>query len=148
MSDLHLFSGHRLFLCIAGVLCVCGAVFGMNWQWLAHYWPDILSGLWRTLALLISSVLVGFILSVLLGLAQVSGPKPLEMLARGFCTIIRGTPILLQLWVVYYGVGSVFPYIPGIRQSWLWPYLTEVWPYAFFVLTLSFAGYEGEVSLL
>ncbi len=67
------------------------------------------------------------------------------MVVQKFCTLIRGTPLLLQLWLLYYGLGSLFPYIPEIRQSWLWPYLIEVWPYAFVALTLSFAGYEGEV---
>jgi polar amino acid transport system permease protein len=67
------------------------------------------------------------------------------MLSQGFCTIIRGTPLLLQLWLLYYGLGSLFPQIPQIRDSFLWPYLREAWPYGVLALTLSFAGYEGEV---
>ena len=62
-----------------------------------------------------------------------------------FCTIIRGTPLLLQLWLLYYGLGSLFPQFPWIRHSELWPYLRQAWPYAVLSLTLSFAGYEGEV---
>jgi polar amino acid transport system permease protein len=67
------------------------------------------------------------------------------MIARGFCTVIRGTPLLLQIWLIYYGLGSLFPQFPWIRESELWPYLRQGWPYAVLALTLSYAGYEGEV---
>ena len=67
------------------------------------------------------------------------------MPAKMFCTIIRGTPLLLQLWLLYYGLGSLFPQFPWIRESFLWPYLRQAWPYAVLSLTLSYAGYEGEV---
>ncbi len=136
---------HRIVLILLSLVLVFAAIFGLNWHWLTNYSADILNGLWKTIVLLVSTIIFGFVFAVLLGLAQVSGPKPLAWFARGFCTIIRGTPLLLQLWLLYYGLGSIFPYIPGIRQSWMWPYLTEVWPYAFIVLTISFAGYEGEV---
>ena len=47
--------------------------------------------------------------------------------------------------MLYYGLGSLFPQIDGIRNSDLWPYLRQAWPYAVLALTLSYAGYEGEV---
>ena len=67
------------------------------------------------------------------------------MPAQAFCTVIRGTPLLLQLWLLYYGLGSLFPQFPWIRQSELWPYLRQAWPYAVLSLTISYAAYEGEV---
>ncbi|WP_409420081.1 ABC transporter permease subunit [Pseudaeromonas sp. ZJS20] len=145
MLDSLLTRPHRLLLLGIGVALLLAMVFGMQWAWLLRYWPAILDGLGHTLLLLIGSVLLGFVLCIPLALMQVQGPAPLAWLAHGFCTLIRGTPILLQLWLLYYGIGSLFPYLPGIRQSWLWPYLTQVWPYALVALTLSFAGYEGEV---
>ena len=81
-----------------------------------------------------------------LGLAQATGPRWLAWPAKAFCTVIRGTPLLLQLWLLYYGLGSLFPQYPWIR--------------AFVALALSaaglalcragadacpIAGYEGEV---
>jgi len=80
-----------------------------------------------------------------LGLAQAAGPWYLAAPARAFCSVIRGTPLLLQLWLLYYGLGSLFPSIPGLRGSVLWPYLRQAWPYAVVALSLSVAGYEGEV---
>ncbi|TGR16284.1 ABC transporter permease subunit, partial [Mesorhizobium sp. M8A.F.Ca.ET.197.01.1.1] len=84
-------------------------------------------------------------LAVPLGLAQAGGPFWFAVPAKVFCTIIRGTPLLLQLWLLYYGLGSLFPQYPWIRESWMWTYLRQAWPYAVVALTLSFAGYEGEV---
>ncbi len=89
--------------------------------------------------------MLGFLLAVPLGLAQAAGPRYLAIPARVFCTVVRGTPLLLQLWLLYYGLGALFPQFPWIRQSELWPYLRQAWPYAVLALTLSYAGYEGEV---
>jgi polar amino acid transport system permease protein len=102
-------------------------------------------GLWRTIWILAVTCALGFLLAIPLGLAQAAGPWYLAAPARAFCTAIRGTPLLLQLWLLYYGLGSLFPQYPWIRESELWPYLRQAWPYAVLALTLSFAGYEGEV---
>ncbi|MBK1624035.1 ABC transporter permease [Afifella marina DSM 2698] len=136
---------HRIVLLLLAALMVALMAFNMRWDWLPLYWTEMLGGLWVTLALLVSSSILGFAMAVPLGLAQVSGPAPLAWAARGFCTMIRGTPLLLQLWLLYYGLGSLFPQIPWIRGSFIWPYLREAWPYALASLTISFAGYEGEV---
>jgi polar amino acid transport system permease protein len=93
----------------------------------------------------VSTFVTGFILAIPIGLVQVTGPKHLARLAQGFCSIIRGTPLLLQIWLIYYGIGSIFPEIDWLRDSFLWPYLTDAWPYAFLALTLSVAAYEGEI---
>ncbi|MFD1746748.1 ABC transporter permease [Rhizobium helianthi] len=140
-----LFEPHRIFLMavFAGIV-FCMAWF-MRWDWLPQYQTRLFWGIWETLLLLFSTSIAGFLLAVPLGLVQVTGPKPLAWLARGFCTLIRGTPLLLQLWLIYYGLGSLFAQYPEIRQSFLWPYLRQAWPYGFAALTISFAAYEGEV---
>jgi polar amino acid transport system permease protein len=117
----------------------------MTWDWLPTYFPLLMHGLYLTLVLLLTSLVIGFALAVPIGLVQVTGPWPLKILAKGFCTFIRGTPLLIQLWLLYYGVGSLFPGIPGIRESFLWPILKEGFYYAILAFSLSFAGYEGEV---
>ncbi len=117
----------------------------MEWYWLPKYAPMFLGGLWLTIILLVLSLVIGMALAIPIGLVQVTGPRPLAWLARGFCTVIRGTPLLIQLWLIYYGVGSLFPSIPGIRESFLWPILREAFPYAVLAFSLSVAGYEGEI---
>jgi polar amino acid transport system permease protein len=136
---------HRIALIAIGIGLVVLMALTMRWDWIPHYTNALFIGLWRTIWLLVASVALGFAFAVPLGLVQVTGPAPFAWLARGFCTLVRGTPLLLQLWLLYFGLGSLFPQIPGIRGSALWPYLREAWPYALLSLSVSFAGYEGEV---
>ena len=136
---------HRIVLLGIAVALVVWCVVSMRWDWIPQYLPLIAQGIWRTIWILAVTVVLGFVLAVPLGLAQAAGPWVLAAPARAFCTVIRGTPLLLQLWLLYYGLGSLFPQFPWIRESDLWPYLRQAWPYAVLALTLSFAGYEGEV---
>lgn len=140
-----LFEPHRIVLALILAGLVFCAVWFMRWDWLERYQLKLLSGIWQTLVMLFSTAIVGFFLAVPIGLVQVTGPRPLKWLANLFCTVIRGTPLLLQLWLLYYGLGSLFAQFPEIRSSFLWPYLRQAWPYGFLALTISFAAYEGEV---
>ena len=85
----------------------------MDWSWVITYFPELVYGLVLTLELLMLSVVFGMLLAVPIGLVQVTGPWFLSLPARAFCTIIRGTPLLIQVWLLYYGLGSLFPMIPG-----------------------------------
>lgn len=136
---------HRIVLMLMALAIVLSSALFMRWDWLPQYLPLAIEGIWRTIWLLVVTSVLGILLAVPLGLAQASGPIWLAAPAKAFCTIIRGTPLLLQLWLLYYGLGSLFPQFPWIRESWLWPYLRQAWPYAVLSLTISYAGYEGEV---
>lgn len=136
---------HRIILIILAAAIVLACAFTMRWDWLPAYLPLALQGVWRTIWLLVVTATLGILLAIPIGFAQAAGPAFLAAPARLFCTIIRGTPLLLQLWLLYYGLGSLFPQFPWIRESFLWPYLRQAWPYGVLALTLSYAGYEGEV---
>ncbi|MEY4982951.1 MAG: hypothetical protein RIR62_1217 [Pseudomonadota bacterium] len=136
---------HRIVLALIGLGIVLWCATQMRWDWLPKYAPLMAEGIWRTIWLLVLSTILGMALAIPLGLAQAAGPWYLAAPARAFCTVIRGTPLLLQIWLLYYGLGSLFPQYPWIRESDLWPILRQAWPYALLALTLSFAGYEGEV---
>ncbi len=139
------FKPHRIVLMAIAAIFVFCVIWFMRWEWVPKYSGALAYGVGVTLLMLFATSILGFFLAVPIGLVQVTGPWLLKMLAKGFCTIIRGTPLLLQLWLLYYGLGSLFPQFPGIRSSFLWPYLREAWPYGVAALTLSFAAYEGEV---
>ncbi len=117
----------------------------MQWYWLAEYLPKFISGVYVTLQLLGLSIFFGMLLAIPIGLVQVTGPRWLAIPARMFCTVIRGTPLLIQLYLLYYGLGTLFPLIPEIRETFLWPLLRDAFPYAVLAFSLSVAGYEGEV---
>lgn len=120
-----------------------------HWGWVLNYYPLLLHGLYITLLLLFISVILGFALAIPIGLVQVTGPWPLRYLARGYCTFIRGTPLLIQLWLLYYGIGSLFPMIgaafPSFKTDFMWLIRLDAFYYALFAFTLNFAGYEAEV---
>jgi polar amino acid transport system permease protein len=140
-----LFKPHRIVLMLIALTLVVLAMTTLRWDWLPSYGNALVAGVGRSLAMLFSSAIVGFLFAVLLGIGMVAGPWWIRVLSRSFCSIIRGTPLLLQLWLLYYGLGSVFSLYPDHRHWLLWPYLREAWPYGFMALMISFAGYEGEV---
>ena len=137
----------RIVMAGVGLAIVAWCVLALNWSWLANpkYQGLLLQGVWTTVWILVVTMVLGMALAIPLGLAQAAGPWWLATPARLFCGLIRGTPLLLQLWLLYFGLGSLFPSIPWIRGSDLWPILRQAWPYAVLALSLSVAGYEGEV---
>jgi polar amino acid transport system permease protein len=131
---------------IALILLALCFIYG-RWDWLANpkYQDLMLKGIWNTITMLILTMIIGMALAIPLGLAQAVGPWYLARPAQAFCGLIRGTPLLLQVFLLYYGIGSLFPGIPGIRDSIFWPILRDAWYFAVLALSLSVAGYEGEV---
>ena len=117
----------------------------MRWEWLPKYLPNLIFGLGITLQILVISVVVGFLLAIPIGLSQVNGSRFSKTIAGGFCSYIRGTPLLTQIWLLYYGIGSLFPLIPGMRENFMWIIRLDAYWYVLLAFTLSFAGYEAEI---
>lgn len=117
----------------------------MDFSWIIPYRELLLHGAFLTCVLLVISVTVGFVIAVLLAVAQVGTNPVLKYAAKSYCTFFRGTPLLIQLWLIYYGLGSYLPHIPGLRGSFLWPIMREGVFFAGVALTLNFAAYQGEI---
>ncbi|MDE2383707.1 MAG: ABC transporter permease subunit [Alphaproteobacteria bacterium] len=117
----------------------------MRWEWLPDYLPALAEGLLITLEVLVVSVVAGFALAIPLALAQVKGGYLARKLAGAYCSYIRGTPLLMQLYLLYYGIGSLFPLIPGARENLMWLIRLDAIYYVILAFTLSFAGYEAEI---
>ncbi len=60
-----------------------------------------------TIPLTLFSFIIGIILAVLTALARISGIKPLKIIARIYVSAIRGTPLLVQLFILFYGLPTV-----------------------------------------
>ena len=107
---------------------------------LALYWD----GLVNSMVLLAASLVVGGVLAVPLAVARVSGNRFIRGPVWAFTYVMRGTPLLAQTYLIYYGLGEL---LPGtwIQQSFLWPYLREGFWYAIFAFSLNTAGYTGEI---
>lgn len=75
--------------------------------WL-KYWPYFWDGIKTTLLISLVSIIVGTILGSVLALMRLSGIKILEIIARLYVEIVRGTPLMIQVLFVFIGLGSIF----------------------------------------
>jgi len=115
--------------------------FGRYPELLADWLPRMLGGTVVTLELVALSMVFGLLLAVPLALARVS-PRPwLRMPAYLYILLFRGTPLLVQIFVIYYGLGQ----FESVRASILWPYLREAWVCAILAFSLNTAAYVGEI---
>ncbi len=69
--------------------------------------PLVKGALYYTLPLTLITFVIGIILAVLTALARISTIKPIQIIARIYVSIIRGTPLLVQLFIIFYGLPSV-----------------------------------------
>ncbi len=108
---------------------------------IAESLPLMLSGIGVTLKLLVISALLGLLLAIVLLLMRISGRWYLDWPAQIYIYVFRGTPILVQIFIVYYG----FPQLEFIRDSILWPILREPTGCAIVALSLNTGAYVSEI---
>ena len=101
----------------------------------------ILSGLDNTILLLLISLPLGFILALLFALGRVSKISLLSRTIASYIFIIRGTPLLVQIYLIYFGLGSV----KFIRESFLWYALKEPFWCGVIALTINTVAYGAEI---
>lgn len=105
----------------------------------------LVQGLWTTLLLFAICGVLGNLLAVPIAFARISERRTLRTPAYIFILLLRGTPVLVQLYLFYYGVGELLSRMPSIRYSPLWPYLRPAIGYAVIALTLNTAAYCAEI---
>ena len=71
------------------------------------YWPDLLAGAWTTLTLSLASTVFGFMVGVLCALATTGRALWLARVANVYIEVIRNTPLLVQVFIVYFGMSSM-----------------------------------------
>ena len=103
--------------------------------------PKMLAGFGVTLQLLVVSGVLGLILAILLLLMRLSGKFYLDWVAQVYIYIFRGTPILVQIFIIYYGL----PQFEAIRDSVFWSILREPTGCAILALTLNTGAYVSEI---
>ena len=74
---------------------------------LQRFFKDFMVGAGVTLELTAIGLVFGFILGLILALARVYGPKWVQVIAIGYIELFRGTPLLVQLFLIYYGLPSL-----------------------------------------
>lgn len=119
-------------------------------------WDAWLMGVWISLSLTVLSMILGFCLALPMAFAMVERVPALAGLARGFIYVFRGSPLLVQLFLIYYGLAqfdvvreSWFWRAPEfVRGTWLqgwWPSVRDAWWCALVAFALNSAAYQAEI---
>lgn len=113
----------------------------MDWTFLQETFVSLVSAVPLTLLLAANAIALGALLAVGIAVARFSAIAPLRWLAQAYVFVFRGTPLLVQLFIIYYGLSQ----FPAIRHSLLWPILREPYWCAVLALALNTAAYASEI---
>ncbi len=113
----------------------------MNWEVILKYLPQLSQGAILTLELVAIAVIAGLILAVPMGIARASRHWYVRALPYGYIFFFRGTPLLVQLFLVYYGLAQ----FEAVRKGPLWPYLRDPFWCAVITMTMHTAAYIAEI---
>jgi len=106
------------------------------------YGPKMLAGLPVTLSLVIISVLIGAVLSVPVAYARMGRSRLLSRIAYVYIYFFRGTPLIAQLYMIYYGLGSFRAEFEAVN---LWWFFREAFYCALLSFSLNTAAYQAEI---
>lgn len=113
----------------------------MNWQLMWDSLPRMLGGLTLTLQLILAALALGAAIAFAVALLRLSSNRLVERLAAAYVFVFRGTPLLVQIFLIYYGLGQ----FEFVRDSFLWPLLREPMWCAILALALNTGAYTSEV---
>ncbi|MDR7383407.1 amino acid ABC transporter permease [Promicromonospora iranensis] len=105
----------------------------MDWQLVADsFWPLLRGGLVGTIPLALASFAIGLVLALVVALLRLSPNRMLSWIGRAYVSLIRGTPLLVQLFIIFYGLPQL-----GVRF--------DPWPAAIIAFSMNVGGYAAEV---
>ncbi len=115
----------------------------MTWEWgvIWQYFPRLLEGAWLTMELVLVSGLIGIALAIPLALMRASSQTWVKALPFAYIYFFRGTPLLVQIFLVYYGASQ----FEAVRESFLWPILKQPYWCAIIAFSLNTAAYSAEL---
>lgn len=109
---------------------------------LRDYGWRLLAGLQVTVEVVVSACLIGFLLSYPVALARTSRNVVLRTGSLCYVTFFRGTPLLCQLYLVYYGAGEIRPLLTSLG---LWWFFRDAFYCCVFAFALNTGAYQGEI---
>ncbi len=104
-----------------------------------------ITGVYTTLGLLCSSLAIGAVLALVFALALTSRLAILRWLVGSYTYVIRGTPLLIQVYLIYYGLGQLEWIQARWDEIWPWTYFKEPFFCALLAFSLNTAGYTAEM---
>ena len=103
--------------------------------------PKLLSATLTTLKLLSLSLIFGLFIGLIFAIMRLSKNKPISNFSYGFSYIFRGTPLLVQIFIIYFGLGQ----IEYLRSTFLWTILKEPYWCAIIAFSLNTGAYTSEI---
>lgn len=116
----------------------------MNWNWQIIFtsFPELLKASVITIELVVLSSVIGLVFGVVLGLLRLAKNPLVSTLPFLYIFFFRGTPLLVQMALIYYGLGQ----FEFIKESTLWkPVLSQAYWCAIIAFALNTAAYIGEI---
>ncbi|MBP2308575.1 ABC transporter permease subunit [Azospirillum melinis] len=113
----------------------------MNWTLMWDSLPRLLAALPLTLQLVALALAFGAVLAFATALLRLSGNRVAVALTSAYTFVFRGTPLLVQIFLIYYGLSQ----IDLIRDSFLWPVLSQPMWCAILALALNTGAYTSEI---
>ncbi|MEF2071470.1 ABC transporter permease [Consotaella aegiceratis] len=113
-----------------------------NPELIARYGPTYLDGLRVTVSLVVISIVAGAIVSIPVAFGRMSTNPIARGASFAFVYFFRGTPLLAQIFLIYYGFGQ---FRHGFEAVGLWWFFREAWYCAIFSLSLNTAAYQAEI---
>ena len=121
---------------------VCAALGPISPALFEKSCPRFIDGFWVTIELLALSSVIGLGIALLAVLARLSGNRILSTISYAYTYVFRGTPLLVQLWIFYFGLGGLGE--EGLGPL-LWTFFKDGWNVGLLVLTLNTGAYVAEI---
>jgi polar amino acid transport system permease protein len=118
------------------------AAFFINPELLATSWYRLWEGLLITCQVVLISCSVGFVLAYPICLARRSKNLILSKLSLAYITFFRGTPLLCQLYLIYYGAGELRPFLQSVG---LWWFFREAFYCCILAFSMNTSAYQAEI---
>jgi polar amino acid transport system permease protein len=109
---------------------------------IAKYLPRIFYGVWVTAEIVVLSVLFGALISLPVAVGRLSYNPVAGVIAFAYSYFFRGTPLLAQTFLVYYGAGQFVGFFKAVG---LWVFFRDAYFCAIFTFALNTAAYQAEI---
>ena len=113
----------------------------MDFELMANSFPKLLNATIITLKLLSVSLIIGLIIGLFFAILRLNKNKVINKLAYGYSYVFRGTPLLVQIFIIYFGLGQV----EYLRSTFLWVVLKEPYWCAIIAFALNTGAYTSEI---
>ena len=113
----------------------------MDLDFISENFPRLLKATKLTIELTSLSLFFGILVGVFFAILRTSKNKILFFISYYYSYIFRGTPLLVQIFIIYFGLGQV----EWIRESFLWIFLKEPYSCAILAFTLNTGAYSSEI---